>query len=62
MQKVLANNNKPPTHFIEVWIDPTNGNSDFDLRPEPMLNLESLLNHTTREGYKTIAIFKIRMK
>lgn len=57
---VLLNNNKPTECFIEVWLDPSNGAVDYDASPLHISNIDSLLNHTLREGYKTIAIFKIR--
>lgn len=59
---VLLNNNKPAECFIEVWLDPLNGWVYYDNYPSHILNLDSYLNHSSREGYKTIAIFKIRLK
>ena len=64
MTRVLENNLKPATHFIEVWSDGRLTNQQEDL--ERLLHINDLHDHlfSTKEldGLYTIAIFKIRMK
>ena len=56
---VLKNNEKPATHFIEVWRS-ENG-SFMDERPYKIRHLKDMLSINSKFVY-TIAIFKIRMK
>lgn len=55
---VLENNNKPATHFIEVYKYKGVHNSEISL----IYRLDEWLNDTFFAGMQTIAIFKIRMK
>ena len=61
---VLKNNEKPATHFIEVWSDGKLTNQEED--SERLFPINDLYDHlfSTKElaDLYTIAIFKIRMK
>lgn len=58
-QKVLPNNNTPPTHFIEVYSDSGGSRSSivFDIQALMMCLNSSSISHC-----KTICIFKIHPK
>jgi hypothetical protein len=58
--RVLENNNKPATHFIEVWRDPV-GNINNDMIDKISV-LDIYLECTKIIACDTIAIFKIRAK
>ena len=58
--KALPNNNKPATHFIEVWKLKIGLPIYDEIKPIEILG--STLLATAFLDYKTIAIFKIRLK
>ena len=60
MERVLQNNLKPATHFIEVYSDYNGRNSQTWYYSVSLLNL--FLEKTIETNLKTIAIFKIRAK
>jgi hypothetical protein len=60
MERVLQNNLKPATHFIEVYKHKTLGydyTGTYDIRLLHVALKDSVINN-----HKTIAIFKIRAK
>ena len=59
MNRVLPNNLKPATHFIEVI---KFGNHTINDVCNEIKDLELQLSETKFIGLKTIAIFKIRLK
>jgi hypothetical protein len=58
--RVLSNNNKPATHFIEVWKGAFDENINSTVTRIHLL--DKYLNDTFFANSKTIAIFKIRPK
>lgn len=63
IMRVLENNNKPATHFIEVWRNPeSDDRHEWNNPADIVRDIDSAVDFSNGLNFITIAIFKIRAK